>query len=210
MKAKRGNDWTVKGPVLLLGLAPMAWIWFLVLTGQAGPNPVEFLTHESGQWGLRLLLVTLAMTPLRRVTGWTLPIRLRRMLGLLAFSYVVLHFLVFAVFDHALDPVLIADDVINRPYILVGFLALLLLIPLAVTSTNGWMRRLGRRWKQLHRLVYAIAILGVVHFLLLVRADPIEPLIYGLVLAALLLSRLRWSGFARATRSRDQAAVRRG
>lgn len=182
----------------------MAWMVHAVLTGGAGANPVEFLTHESGQWGLRLLLVTLAMTPLRRFTGWTTPLRLRRMLGLLAFTYVVLHFMVFAVFDHMLNPATIADDVINRPYILVGFLALLLLIPLAVTSTSGWMRRLGRRWKQLHRLVYPIALLGVVHFLLLVRADPLEPLVYGVVLALLLLLRLPVPAFAR----RRQAASR--
>ena len=187
----------VKPAVLLLGLLPMAWMIVAVFAGQAGANPVEYLTHESGQWGLRLMLVTLAMTPLRRMTGWTFPIRLRRMIGLLAFSYVVLHFLVFALFDHMLNPATIADDVINRPYILMGFLALLLLIPLAVTSTNAWMRRLGRRWKQLHKLVYLIAVLGVLHFLLLVRADPWEPLVYGAILAVLLLLRLPTPAFLR-------------
>lgn len=180
-----------KALVFLLCLSPAVWIASGVFDGRAGPNPVEYLTHETGQWTLRLLLVTLAITPLRRLTGLVALIRFRRMLGLFAFFYVCLHFLVFSVFDHSLSLASIIEDVFKRPYILVGFLALLLMIPLAVTSTNGMMKRLGRRWKTLHRLSYGVAGLGVLHFLLLVKADTREPLIYAAVLLLLLVFRLR-------------------
>ncbi|MEX0730636.1 MAG: protein-methionine-sulfoxide reductase heme-binding subunit MsrQ [Aquisalimonadaceae bacterium] len=179
-----------KAAVFLLCLAPAVWIVLGLFDGRAGPNPVEYLTHETGQWGLRLLLITLAMTPLRRLTGWTAPIRFRRMLGLFAFFYVCLHFLVFSVFDHSLSLAGIVEDVVERPYILAGFVALLLLIPLAVTSTNGMMKRLGRRWKTLHRLIYLIAGLAVLHFLLQVKAGFGEPLIYTVLLLLLLSFRL--------------------
>ncbi|MCC5809186.1 MAG: sulfoxide reductase heme-binding subunit YedZ [Ectothiorhodospiraceae bacterium] len=176
-----------------------------VVTGAAGPNPVEYLSHETGQWGLRLLLLTLAVSPLRRLTGWAWLIRFRRMLGLFAFFYVCCHFLVFAVFDHSLGLPSILEDIVKRPYILVGTLAFLLLIPLAITSTNSMMRRLGRRWKALHRFSYLIAALAVLHFFMLVKVDTREPLIYAGVLAALLLLRLRpgqW--LARRTASRRE------
>lgn len=153
-------------------------------------NPVETLLHRSGQWALRLLLLSLALTPLRQLTGMAWLIRLRRMLGVYAFFYVCLHFGVFVVFEHSLDLGEMLADVAKRPFILAGFVALLLLVPLAVTSTNGWMKRLGKRWKQLHKLVYPIAVLAVLHFLLLNKSDDYrEPGIYALVLALLLALR---------------------
>lgn len=173
--------------VFALCLLPAALLTQALFTGGLGVNPVETLLRDLGDWGLRLLLVTLAITPLRWLTGAAWLIRLRRMLGLFAFTYVVLHLSVFVVFEHSLRLAGILDDIANRPYILVGFSAFLLLLPLALTSTQGWMRRLGRRWKQLHWLVYPAAILGVAHFFLLIKANRwTEPLIYAGVLAALL------------------------
>ena len=139
-----------------------------------------------------LLLVTLAVTPLRRLTGWNDLIRFRRMLGLWAFSYVVLHFLIYLVFEHFFSLELIAEDILERPYVTVGFLAFLILILLAVTSTRGWIRRLGgKRWGRLHQLIYLATALAVLHFLWLVKIDTREPVIYGLVLVVLLGARIR-------------------
>ncbi|EGV30869.1 Sulfoxide reductase heme-binding subunit yedZ [Thiorhodococcus drewsii AZ1] len=173
-------------------LAPCGLLVWDAVSGSLGPNPVEALLHGTGDWALRLLLVTLAMTPLRRLTGQVWPIRLRRMLGLFAFFYVALHLTVYLWLDRELAWSTIVDDVIKRPYISVGFVAFLMLIPLALTSTRGWMRRLGRRWTQLHRAVYVIAVLGVVHYLWLVKADLREPLIYASVLTILLAFRVPW------------------
>jgi sulfoxide reductase heme-binding subunit YedZ len=159
-------------------------------SGALGPNPIESITHFTGAWTLKLLLVTLAVTPLRRLTGWSGLIRFRRMLGLFAFFYAALHLATYLLLDQHLDWGAILDDVIKRPYITVGFAAFILLVPLAVTSTQGWIRRLGRRWKTLHRAVYLIAALGVLHYLWLVKADWLEPLIYGVILALLLAARL--------------------
>jgi len=146
----------------------------------------------TGLTGLILLLVTLAVTPLRRLTGWNDLIRFRRMLGLWAFSYVVLHFLIYLVFEHFFSLELIAEDILERPYVTVGFLAFLILILLAVTSTRGWIRRLGgKRWGRLHQMIYVAAALAVLHFLWLVKLDTREPVIYGLVLVALLGARIR-------------------
>jgi sulfoxide reductase heme-binding subunit YedZ len=151
-----------------------------------GANPIEALIHAFGLWGLRFLLITLAVTPLRKMTGWSWLLRFRRMLGLYAFFYVLLHFLTYAGLDQGFDVSVIVEDVLERPYITIGMTALLLLLPLAVTSTKGMMRRLGRRWQKLHRLVYVIAILGVWHFYWQVKQDILEPIIYALILAALL------------------------
>ena len=159
-------------------------------TGGLGVNPIEDITHRTGDWALRFLLVTLAVTPLRRLAGWHGLIRFRRMFGLFAFFYAVLHFSTYLVFDHFFDLLLIIDDVAERKYVTAGFVAFLLMIPLAVTSTQGWIRRLGKRWATLHRLVYASAIAGVVHFLWLVKIDIGEPLIYAAILALLLAVRL--------------------
>lgn len=188
----------VRCAVFLAAFAPAAWIVYAVLTGGLGANPVEGMIRELGTWGLRFLLITLAVTPLRQITGAAWLIRLRRMLGLYAFFYVVCHFSAYVVFEQSGSLALIAEDIAKRPYILVGFAALVTLVPLAATSTNGWMKRLGRRWKQLHRLVYPAAILGVFHFFMLIKADAwTEPLIYAGVLALLLGWRLVRAGRGR-------------
>lgn len=157
-----------------------------------GANPVEELMDRNGQWGLRFLLITLAVTPLRRITGWHWLVRLRRMLGLFAFFYVLMHFVTYAVIDHRLDLGIIVEDILERPFITLGITALLLLIPLAATSTNAMMRRLGKRWQALHRLIYPIAILGVWHFWWQVKQDVREPLIYAAILVVLLAYRIWW------------------
>jgi len=170
------------------GRLAIAALWF---PETLGANPAEFITRSLGDWALRFLLVTLAVTPLRRITGRGWLLRLRRMLGLFAFFYVVVHFASFIAFDHVFDGVAILKDIVKRPFITVGFTALVLLVPLAATSTNGMVRRLGaRRWRALHRLVYPIAILGVVHFWWMVKRDITEPAIYAVLLAVLLAYRL--------------------
>jgi sulfoxide reductase heme-binding subunit YedZ len=157
--------------------------------GNLGANPIEETTHRTGDWALRFLLITLAVTPLRRWFGWGRLHRLRRMFGLYAFFYALLHFLTYLVLDQFFDWGEIIKDIIKRPYITMGFSAFVMLIPLAATSTNGMMRRLGRRWGQLHQLVYVIAVAGVLHYLWLVKADTRQPLIYAFVLLFLLLAR---------------------
>lgn len=196
----------VKAALFLLCLVPAGLIVQALFAGNLGANPVEAMIRQFGEWGLRLLLVTLAVTPLRQLTGATWLIRLRRMLGLFAFSYVVLHFTSYFVFEQSAHIGLVVEDVVKRPYILVGAAALLMLIPLAVTSTNGWMRRLGRRWKQLHWLVYPIAILGVFHFFMLIKAnDYSSPMLYAGILIVLLGYRLQRSLRGRLRRARSLA-----
>ena len=151
-----------------------------------GANPVEEMIHRMGLWGLRLLLVTLAVTPVRQLTGLHWLVRLRRMLGLFSFFYVVMHLTAYAVVDQRLAWGAIVEDIIERPYITVGMTAIVLMIPLAVTSTNGMMRRLGKNWQKLHRLVYVIAILGVWHFFWQVKKDITESAIYATILVVLL------------------------
>ena len=183
--------------VFALALVPLAVLVRMVLTDQLGPNPIETLNRFTGEWTLRFLFLTLAVTPLRQITGWQYLLRFRRMLGLFAFFYVFLHFLSWLWIDKLFDVDEIIKDVIKRPFITVGFGCFILLIPLAVTSTQGMVRRLGgRRWRALHRLVYAIAIGGVVHFWWLVKSDIREPLIYAAILALLLGYRL-WSYWRR-------------
>ncbi len=157
-----------------------------------GTNPIEELLHELGRWGLKFLLLTLAVTPVRRWTGWSWLIRYRRMLGLFAFFYALLHFLVYMVLDQGMEVRLVIEDILKRPYITLGMTGLLLMIPLAATSTKAMMRKLGRRWKTLHRLVYVVAILGVWHFYWQVKLDTLQPLIYAAILAVLLAARVRW------------------
>lgn len=181
----------LKAAVFLLALAPLLLTgWDAVVAG-LGVNPVESLLHRSGSWALRLLLLTLAVTPLRQLTGANWLGRFRRLLGLYAFFYACLHFLVFAVFEHQLDPMAIWRDVVQRPFILAGVAALLLLLPLAITSSNNMMRRLGRRWRLLQRAVYPSAVLTLLHIFLLNKSeDYCEPLLYAALLAVLLLLRL--------------------
>ena len=173
--------------VFVLALLPAAGLAGGLFTGGLGANPVEALTHSTGEWALRFLLLTLAVTPLRRLTGYGSLIRLRRMLGLFAFFYAALHLSTYVALDQFFDAAAIVKDVVKRPYITAGFLGFVLMAPLAATSTAGMIRRLGgRRWQQLHRLVYPCAIAAVVHFLWLVKADLTEPLLYAGVLTALL------------------------
>jgi sulfoxide reductase heme-binding subunit YedZ len=173
-------------------LLPLARLVVLGTTGGLGANPIEFITRSTGTWTLAGLMATLSVTPLRRLSGRADLIRYRRMLGLFAFFYASLHFVTYIWLDQFFDPAAIAKDIVKRPFITVGFTAFVLLIPLAATSTHAMMRRLGRRWQQLHRLVYLIALLGVIHYLWLVKKDITEPLIYGSVLVVLLAMRLTW------------------
>ncbi len=168
---------------------------FAAIAGSAatlGADPVAAITHGTGDWALRFLLLSLAMTPLRRLSGQSWPIRFRRLVGLYAFFYACLHLATYLVLDLGGFWTQIFADIAKRPYITVGFSAWLLLLPLAVTSTRGWIRRLGRRWGQLHKAVYAAAALAVLHFLWLVKSDLREPLVYAGVLALLLGVRLWW------------------
>ena len=178
--------------IFMASLLPLAWLCWLAWQDRLGANPVETLSHRTGDWSLRFLLLTLAVTPLRRLSGWNGLQKFRRMLGLFAFFYVCLHFGVYLIFDQFFDWAGIVEDVAKRPYITVGFTGWLLLIPLAVTSTNGMIKRLGRNWQRLHRLVYLIGTLGVLHYLWLVKADIAEPLLYGGILGVLLGYRLWW------------------
>ena len=171
------------------------------IAGQTlGVNPVEDILHAFGEWALRLLVLTLLVTPLRDITGAHWLPGMRRMIGLFAFFYVLMHFVVWFALDRELNLGAVVQDVLKRPFITIGFLAMLILIPLAVTSTNAWMRRFGRRWKALHRLVYLIAILGVWHFYWLVKADVREPLIYAAIIAVLLGYRV-WKARQRSARA---------
>ncbi len=180
----------IKPLFFLLCLSPMLWIVGQALWGDLGANPVETVTFQTGDWALRLLLLTLALSPLRQITGWSGWLRLRRMAGLFVYFYASSHFLIWFLADHSLDAASMWADVLERPYITLGFSAWLLLAPLAVTSTNGWMRRLGRRWKALHRLVYLILILAVAHYLWLVKADYLQAGIHALLAAMLLMWRM--------------------
>lgn len=174
----------------LLALMPFGWLVADVWYDRLGADPIAELTHATGLWALRFLLVALAVTPLRRITGWSLLARFRRMLGLYAFFYASLHLAIYLVLDLGGYWAQILDDIVKRPYITVGFLAWCGLLALAATSTTGMMRRLGRRWAQLHRIVYGIGMLAVLHFVWLVKADLSEPAIYGAILALLLILRL--------------------
>lgn len=202
--------------VFLLCLVPVLWLAAGILALQSGDvsaaaaralgaNPVEKVQDTLGIWGLRLLLLTLAVTPLRVVGGWPRLQLFRRMLGLFAFFYITLHFLWYLFVDQAFDWEQLAADVVKRPYITAGFTAFLTLVPLAVTSTRRAMRRLGRRWQKLHRLVYGAAILGCVHFWWQVKADLREPLLYAAIAALLLGWRL-----LRSWRRRQAAATGNG
>jgi sulfoxide reductase heme-binding subunit YedZ len=171
-------------------LIPFGQLLFWAYTGDLGANPIDTITRFTGSWALFILLASLSVTPLRRVTGWNELIKYRRMLGLFAFFYAALHFSTYMVLDLYFDFPAIAKDILKRPYITVGFTALVLMIPLAVTSTSAMIRRLGKRWQQLHRLVYIIAILGVLHFYWLVKSDIRRPAQYGAVLMLLLGFRL--------------------
>jgi len=181
----------IKVVVFLVCLIPLGLLVWNFIQGELGANPIEAVIHATGDWTLRLLLISLSITPLKIITGNAYWIRFRRMLGLFAFFYATLHLCSYVVLDQFFDWSEIIKDIIKRPYITFGFLAWVLMIPLAITSTRKMMSRLGSRWKRLHKLVYWIAALGVLHFLWLVKADLREPLLYAGILAALLLVRLK-------------------
>jgi sulfoxide reductase heme-binding subunit YedZ len=182
----------IKAILFTACLVPFARLVYGAFVNTLGANPIEAVTHSTGWWTLFLLMATLAVTPLRRVTGMGWLLRLRGMLGLFVFFYACWHFTTFIWFDHWFDVTEIAKDIVKRPFVTVGFTAFVLLIPLAATSTDAMQRRLARNWRRLHRLVYAIAVLGVVHYWWLVKRDITEPLIFAVTLALLLGARLAW------------------
>lgn len=186
----------IKALVFLLALIPFGRLAYGAFTDGLGANPLEFITWNTGEWTLYFLTMTLAVTPLRRLTKWNWLVRLRRMLGLFAFFYVLLHFTAFFWFDHFFDVQEMLKDVAKRPFILVGFTAFVLLIPLAVTSTNGMVKRLGaKRWQWLHRLIYLIVPLGLLHFWWMRsgKHNFTEPLIFLVIVGVLLLVRVVWA-----------------
>lgn len=190
---ERSRRQVKQGKILLFlaCLMPLARLLWLGFHDGLGANPIEFITRSTGTWTLTFLLITLAITPLRRLSGWQWPIRLRRMLGLFAFFYACLHFTTYLWLDQFFDLSAIYQDIFKRPFITVGFSSFLLLIPLAATSTQAMLRRLGgRNWQRLHRLVYLVAIGGVAHYWWLVKKDVTQPAIYAAVLALLLGYRL--------------------
>ncbi len=185
----------IKVLLFVLALVPVARMVVLTATGQL-VEPLEFITRGTGDWVLYFLCITLAVTPLRRLTGWNWLVKLRRMIGLFAFFYAFLHFTTFLWFDHFFDVPAMLVDVVKRPFILVGFIAFVLLIPLAVTSTNGMIKRLGgKRWQWLHRLIYVVAPLGILHFWWMKagKNDFQEPIIFGAIVALLLGMRVYWN-----------------
>ncbi|MBA3949883.1 MAG: sulfoxide reductase heme-binding subunit YedZ [Acidobacteria bacterium] len=183
-------------------LAPAALLTYRAfVTGDLGVNPVETLTHETGQWSLRLLLASLAITPIRRLTGWNRVIVFRRMLGLFAFFYAILHLSVWVVFDHYFTLSTMLEDITKRPFITMGTIALLLMVPLALTSTKWAIRKMGRRWQTLHRLVYVSAAAAVVHFIWKEKVLIDETLIYAAILVALLAIRVVFALRKRAAKS---------
>jgi len=178
--------------VFILSLLPFARIVYAIVGDPVslGANPAESILHMTGDWVIYFLLITLAVTPIRKLTGWNDIIKFRRMLGLYAFFYACVHFLSYIGFDRGFDMSDVVKEIVKRPYILVGFAAFVLLIPLAITSTRGWVLRLGgARWSALHKAVYTIAILGIVHYWWLVKKDITWPLVFALVLAMLLAYR---------------------
>jgi len=176
--------------VFTLALAPLGWLLYAAFFGGLGVNPIETVTRTLGDWALRFLMLTLAITPLRKLSGWRWPMRFRRMLGLYAFFYTFMHLASYIILDQFFYWQGIWEDIIKRPYITVGMISFLMLIPLAVTSTTGMMRRLGKNWQRLHRLIYPIAMGGVLHYYMLVKADTREPLLYAAILLLLLAARL--------------------
>ena len=179
-----------KPVIFLLCLLPLCLLVLRTVNNDLGANPVEALTHDTGDWALRFLLIALAVTPLRMLTGRTWLIRYRRMLGLFAFFYALVHFAIYLWIDQSFLWSEIFADILKRPYITIGFAAFLILVPLAVTSTKGMVRRLGKRWISLHRLVYASALLAILHFIWLVKADYREPGLYLVIFLLLMLFRI--------------------
>jgi sulfoxide reductase heme-binding subunit YedZ len=178
--------------VFLAALVPLALLVWKVLTGRTSANPAEDIILTTGIWALRFLLATLAVTPLRRLTGWNRLVQFRRMIGLLAFFYASLHLASYIAFDRFFVFSDILKDIAKRPFITAGMTAFALMVPLAITSTKGWIRRLGRRWQALHRLIYISALAAILHFVWKVKVAVGEPVYYALILAVLLGFRAVW------------------
>lgn len=184
---RRLNSDMKKLAVFIVCFIPAAWLLFAALTGRLSADPIKDITEDTGSWALRLLLVTLCITPLRKLTGWNNVIRYRRMLGLFAFFYGLLHFLTYVWLDQFFSVSNMLRDVSKRPFITAGFTGFIVMVPLAITSTKNWIVRLGgKRWQLLHRLTYISGIAGVLHYLWLVKSDIERPLIYGVLLSFLL------------------------
>lgn len=179
-----------KPVVHLLCLVPFSLLLWAAFDDGLGANPVEKLTHETGDWTLRLLLITLSISPLRQWTGQAAFVRFRRILGLYTFFYGCCHFSIWFIADHSLDVAGMIEDIVERPYITLGFSALMLMLPLALTSNQAMIRRLGKKWKTLHQLIYLVILLGVLHFIWLVKADYLEPTIYAIIAMILLAHRV--------------------
>jgi len=191
MRSTHWVRWVLKPLVFTACLGPLVYLLWGLLAGNLGANPIRTITLETGTWTLRFLVITLAITPLRRLARWSDAIRLRRMLGLFAFFYGTLHFTTYIWLDQFFDVPGIIKDVMKRPFITVGFAAFLGILPLALTSTAGWIRRLGgRNWQRLHRLIYVSAICGVLHYWWSVKADVQRPQFYATLIGLLLLYRL--------------------
>lgn len=182
----------LKPLIFVLGLGPLAWLVRRTLAGDLGVNPAETLQLQTGIWALRFLLATLAVTPLRRLTGWNRIIQYRRMLGLFAFFYASLHLLTWVVLDQYFDTRAMLADLVKRPFITAGMVAFVSMLPLALTSTRGWIRRLGRKWQALHRLIYISGAAAALHFVWKVKVAIGEPVYYTAILAGLLAFRLVW------------------
>ncbi|HUF26837.1 MAG TPA: protein-methionine-sulfoxide reductase heme-binding subunit MsrQ [Gemmatimonadaceae bacterium] len=199
---RRGANRLIKPAIFLAALLPFAFLAWDAAKGDLGANPIEEVEHRTGRWALYFLLITLAVSPIRRLGGWNAVIRLRRMLGLFAFFYATLHVSAFIGLDMFFDWGDIVADVIERPWITIGMLSWLLLVPLAITSTKGWIRRLGgRRWNLLHRLAYVAASGGTIHYYLAVKQDVSRPVLFGAILVLLLGVRIAWR-FADAMKAR--------
>jgi len=202
--------WRALKPVTFIAcLIPLGQLLYNAWTDNLSANPIEFITHFTGDWTLIFLLASLSVTPLRQISGWNELIKYRRMLGLFAFFYAVLHFATYMVLDHFFDFPAIVKDVMKRPYVTAGFTGFVLMIPLAITSTAGMIRRLGKRWQQLHRFVYVVGIAGVIHFYWLVKADIRRPVQYGAVLALLLGYRLvvKWMPALRGRLAQSSSSI---
>jgi methionine sulfoxide reductase heme-binding subunit len=185
----------IKPAVFVACLGPLAWLVYNAFWGDLGANPVELITNTTGIWTLRFVALTIAITPLRWLTKWNPIINFRRMIGLFAFFYGTIHFLIYFILDRSLIFDDLWEDIVKRPYITVGFAGFVLMIPLAITSTKGWIRRLGgQRWNVLHKLVYVTAVLAVIHYWWKVKLDVTDPMVYAAIVSVLLGSRVvRWA-----------------
>jgi|TARA_B110000046_G_scaffold125510_1_gene132005 sulfoxide reductase heme-binding subunit YedZ len=182
----------LKVVIFILSLLPIFYIIYQILTNQLGPEPIKDITHHTGKWTLYFIVITLTMTPLKKITKINIWINYRRMFGLFIFFYASVHLMTYIGLDYRFNLKSIGDDIIKKKYIFIGFLAWLLLIPLAVTSNKKMMKILKDKWKKLHRLIYLISLFGVIHYLWLVKRDLTEPLIFLIIILILLIFRLKF------------------